>query len=31
VRPWFVERANLLIALRPCSRLAARARNFCNS
>jgi hypothetical protein len=29
VRPCFVGRANMLIAQRPCSRAAARARNFC--
>jgi hypothetical protein len=29
VRPWFLERVNVLIAQRPCSRVAARARNFC--
>jgi hypothetical protein len=30
-RPRFVERANVLIAQRPCSRIAEWARNFCKS
>ena len=30
-RPRFIKRANVLIALRLCSLVAARARNFCDS